>query len=73
MSTTITKTTARWIAALTMAAGLGTAIATGSAVASADDNTTQQVKVRQIQQDITVDKAKLCDAACHKMDDYIRG
>jgi hypothetical protein len=31
-----TSITTRWIAALTMAAGLGTAIATGSAVASAD-------------------------------------
>ncbi len=35
---TTAKTTTRWVAAFAMAAGLGTAIVSGSAVASADNN-----------------------------------
>ncbi len=36
MNATVTKTTTRWLAASVMAAGLGTAIVAGTAVASAD-------------------------------------
>lgn len=36
MNATVTKTTTGWLAAFVMAAGLGTAIVAGTAVASAD-------------------------------------
>ncbi len=36
MNATVTKTTTRWLAAIVMGAGLGTAIVAGTAVASAD-------------------------------------
>ena len=39
MNATVTKTTTRWLAAFVMAAGLGTAIVAGTAVASADTGT----------------------------------
>ena len=69
MNTTSTKTATRLLAALTMAAGLGTAIVTGSAVASADDT---QTKIYEITQEVTEQKAVLCDAKCQQMRDYIR-
>lgn len=48
MNVTVTKTTTRWLPAFVMAAGLGTAIVTGSAVASADGATdipTNDIKI----------------------------
>jgi hypothetical protein len=46
--TTNTRATARWLAASVIAAGIGSAIATGSALASADaNNTVQQIGQQQ--------------------------
>jgi hypothetical protein len=39
MNATVTTTTTRWLAAFVIAAGLGTAIVAGTAVASADTGT----------------------------------
>ena len=45
MNTNTTKTATRWLAGFVMAAGLGTAIFTGGAVASADTGTATNTNV----------------------------